>query len=235
MVLSGEIESIGKHVTRFKPGDKVYGMTGLKFGSYSEYNCMPEASCLVKKPDNISHEEAAAITYGAILAGHFLKKAIIKPDEKVLIYGASGAIGTTAVQLAKHYGADVTGVCSTINLEMVRALGADTVIDYTKEDLLSKKERYDFIFDAVGKKKSSTLKSQCKKVLSKNGKYFSVDRGSPKNLPEYLEHINELINAGEFKAVIDRCYPLEQIVEAHRYTDTGHKKGNVIITIEGKS
>ena len=235
MVLAGEIESIGKDVKRFKKGDQVYGMTGLGFATYAEYKCMSEKKCLVKKPSNVSFEEAAAVTYGGIIAGHFIKKGNIQSRQKVLIYGASGANGTTAVQLAKHYGAEVTGVCSTTNLELVKSLGADTVIDYTKEDLISRGERYDLIFDAVGRKKSSKLKSQCKKVLTKNGKYMSVDRGSPKSLTEYLDLLNELMEAGHFKAVIDRSYPLEQIVEAHRYVDEGHKKGNVVITVKHNS
>jgi NADPH:quinone reductase-like Zn-dependent oxidoreductase len=231
MVLAGEIESIGTEVKRFKTGDQVYGMTGLGFATYAEYKCMSEKKCLVKKPSNVSFEEAAAVTYGGIIAGHFIKKGNIQSRQKVLIYGASGANGTTAVQLAKHYGAEVTGVCSTANLELVKSLGADKVIDYTKEDLISRGERYDLIFDAVGRKKSSKLKSQCKKVLTKNGKYMSVDKGSPKSLTEYLDLLNELIEAGHFKAVIDRRCPLEQIVEAHRYVDKGHKKGNVVITV----
>jgi NADPH:quinone reductase-like Zn-dependent oxidoreductase len=232
MVLAGEIESIGKDVQRFKKGDQVYGMTGLGFATYAEYKCMSEKKCLVKKPSNVSYEEAAAVAYGGIIAGHFIKKANIQSRQKVLIYGASGANGTTAVQLAKHYGAEVTGVCSTTNLELVKSLGADIVIDYTKEDLVSRGERYDLILDAVGKSKSSRLKSQCKKVLTKSGKFMSVDRGSPKSLTEYLDLLNELMEAGHFKAVIDRSYPLEQIVKAHRYVDKGHKKGNVVITVE---
>jgi len=235
MVLAGDIESVGEDVKRFKTGDQVYGMTGLKFATYAEYKCMSEKECLVKKPSDLSYEEAAALPYGGILAGHFVKKGNIQKGQKVLIYGASGAIGTTAVQLAKHYGAEVTGVCSTTNLELVKSLGADEVIDYTKEDLISRGELYDYILDAVGKRKSSKLKLQCKKVLTQNGKYASVDRGSPKSLPEYLVLLNELIETGHFKAVIDRCYPLEQMVEAHRYVDKGHKKGNVVITVEHKS
>jgi NADPH:quinone reductase-like Zn-dependent oxidoreductase len=207
-------------------------MTGLGFATYAEYKCMSEKECLVKKPPDVSYEEAAAVAYGGIIAGHFIKKGNIQKGQKVLIYGASGANGTTAVQLAKYYGAEVTGVCSTTNLELVKSLGADTVIDYTKEDLTSRGERYDIIFDAVGKKKSSKLKLQSKKVLTKSGKYMSVDRGSPKSLPEHLVLLNDLMKAGHFKSVIDKCYPLEEIVEAHRYVDKGHKKGNVVITVE---
>jgi NADPH:quinone reductase-like Zn-dependent oxidoreductase len=231
MVLAGEIESIGKNVKKFRKGDKVYGMTGLSFATYAEYKCISEKECLVKIPRNVSYEEAAAVAYGGIIAGHFIQKGNIHKDQKVLIYGASGSNGTTAVQLAKYYGAKVTGVCSTTNLELVRSIGADKVIDYTKEDLMSKGELYDLIFDAVGNKKSSKLKSQCKKVLKKNGKYMSVDRGSPKTIPEHLELLNKLMVSGHFKAVIDRTYPIEKIAEAHRYVDKGHKKGNVVIKI----
>jgi NADPH:quinone reductase-like Zn-dependent oxidoreductase len=231
MVLAGDVESVGKDVKRFKQGDQVYGMTGLGFGTYAEYKCLSEKECLVKKPAKVSYEEAAAVAYGGLLAGHFVKKGNIQSGQKVLIYGASGAIGTTAVQLTKYLGAEVTGVCSTTNLELVKSLGADTVIDYTKEDLISRGELYDFILDAVGKNKSSKLKSQCKKVLTKHGKYMSVDAGNPKSLTEYLVHLNDLMETGHFKAVIDRCYPLEQIIDAHRYVDKGHKKGNVVITV----
>jgi NADPH:quinone reductase-like Zn-dependent oxidoreductase len=231
MVLAGDVVSVGKNVKRFKKGDQVYGMTGLGFATYAEYKRMPEKECLVKKPSHMSYEEAAAVTYGAIIAGHFIKKGNIQSGQKVLVYGASGANGTAAVQLAKYHGAEVTGVCSTKNLELVRSLGADAVIDYTKEDLIGRGERYNLIFDAVGNKKSSKLKSQCTKVLARKGKYLSVDRGSPKSIPEHLELINDLMKAGRFKAVIDRTYPLEQMVQAHRYVDKGHKKGNMIITV----
>jgi NADPH:quinone reductase-like Zn-dependent oxidoreductase len=231
MVLAGDIESVGKDVKRFKKGDRVYGMTGLGFATYAEYKCMPEKECLVNIPSKVSYEEAAAVAYGGIIAGHFVKKGNIQNGQKVLIYGASGSIGTTAVQLAKYYGAEVTGVCSTKNIELVKSLGAENVIDYTKNDTIPEGESFDFILDAVGKRKSSKLKSQCKKALTKNGKYSSVDLGSPKTLTEHLDLLNKLMEAGHYNAVIDKCYPLEKIVEAHRYVDKGHKKGNVVVTI----
>lgn len=231
MVLAGEVESVGQNVTRFKPGDAVYGMTGPGFGAYAEYRCMSEKGCLVKKPDNISFQEAAAVAYGGLLGSYCLKKGDIKNRKKVLVYGASGAIGTTAVQLAKHFGAHVTGVCSTANLALVESLGADAVIDYTREDLISRGEEFDFIFDAVGKNKGSELKRQCERVLSQDGLYLSVDDGMLKSEVESLELINELLEAGQFKAIIDKCYPLDEIVEAHRYVDRGHKRGNVVITL----
>ncbi len=182
LVLSGDIESVGKDIKRFKKGNQVYGFTGYNFGAYAEYKCMSEKNstlrCLAIKPNNISHQEAAAISYGGILAVHFMKSGNIQSGKKILIYGASGAIGTTAVQLAKCYGAEVTGVCSSRNLELVKSLGADKVIDYTKADSINKLELYDFILDAVGENKSSELKVQCRKTLSHNGKYVSVDDGT---------------------------------------------------------
>ena len=236
LVLSGDIESVGKDVKQFKKSDQVYGFTGFSFGAYAEYKCMSEKEstrgCLATKPSNMSYEEAAAISYGGILATHFMKSGNIQSGQKVLIYGASGAIGTTAVQLAKCYGAEVTGVCSSTNLELVKSLGAEKVIDYTKEDSKDRLETYDFVFDAVGENKSSELKVQCRKSLCHNGKYVSVDDGTLKLRSDYLVQLKEFVEAGNLKAVIDSRYPLEQIVEAHRYVNKGHKKGNVVITVE---
>jgi NADPH:quinone reductase-like Zn-dependent oxidoreductase len=236
LVLAGEIESIGKDIKRFNIGDQVYGLTGFGLGAYAEYKCMKETDstygCLAIKPGNISYEEATMVAYGGLLAFQSAEKGKIQQGQKVLIYGASGTSGTIAIQYAYYLGAKVTGVCSTTNLELVKSLGAETVIDYTTVDSLDPGTQYDFILDAVGKMKSSKLKEACKKALTPNGKYVSIDDGNLLLDSKRLALIKELVESGHIKPVIDRCYPLEDIVEAHRYVEKGHKKGGVVIKVK---
>jgi NADPH:quinone reductase-like Zn-dependent oxidoreductase len=239
MVAAGEVDSVGKDVKRFKIGDQVFAYTvksptKIRFGTYAQYICVPEDWLVLPKPSNVTYGDAAAIPYGGELAMHFLKKGDIQSRKNVLIVGASGTIGTTAVQLAGYYGAKVTGVCSTANLELVRSLGAETVIDYTKEDYSKRSERYDLILDAVPQQVADrkSLKSQAKNALAPDGKYISIDDGLAKVSYDDLVLLKDLAESGKFKPVIDRSYPLEQMVEAHRYVETGHKKGNVVITID---
>ena len=239
LVLAGEIESIGKDVKRFRIGDQVYGLTGFGLGAYAEYKCMKETDsthgCLAIKPVNTSYEEATVAAYGGLLAFQYVEKGNIQHGQKVLIYGASGTSGTMAVQLANYLGARVTGVCSSTNLELVKSLGAETVIDYTKVNTLDPGVQYDFILDAVGKAKTSKLKVACKKALAPKGKYVSIDDGSLMLDSKRLASIKELVEAGHIKPIIDKCFRFEEIVEAHRYVGKGHKRGGVAVSIARSS
>ena len=231
MVLSGEVDSVGPGARSFEIGQPVFGFNRHRFGTYAQYVCWHEDGLLATRPANLSDGEAAAMPYGGLLALHFLRRAGVRAGQRVLIYGASGAVGTSAVQLARHLGAQVTGVCSTSNVDLVASLGATTVIDYTSEDFTDGAARYELIFDAVGKRKSAAALRQCRQVLAAGGACVSVDDGTPKLLLEDLVLLGELATKGEIRPVIDRRYPLVDIVEAHRYVDNGHKRGNVVVAV----
>lgn len=229
--LAGVVEEAGKSVRRFRKGDPVFGTTtGLSAGANAEYVCLPEewtGGVLATKPVNSTFEEAAALPVGGMTALYILRKGDLRSGQKVLVYGASGSVGSYAVQIAKHhYGAEVTGICSTANVELVKSLGADVVIDYTQEDITGNAEKFDVVFDAVGKLSAPAGKS----LLKENGTYLTVQSSTREEL-ENLLAIKDLVEAEKIKPVIDRCYPLEQTAEAHRYVETGRKKGNVVIMV----
>jgi NADPH:quinone reductase-like Zn-dependent oxidoreductase len=225
---AGAIEAVGADVTRFKEGQRVFGTTtGLTTGSYAEYICVPEQGVLDTVPANITYEQAAPVPVGGLTALRFLRQGDVGRGKRVLVYGASGSVGTFAVQLATHFGAHVTGVCRTSNVDLVRSLGADELVDYTKEDFTEAGRAYDIIFDAVGKGSPRRFR----RVLAGNGSLVSVRSPTAKERVEDLLVLRNLLESREIKAVIDRRYPLEQIPEAHRYVEEGHKRGNVVITV----
>jgi NADPH:quinone reductase-like Zn-dependent oxidoreductase len=248
VVFSGTIEAVGKNVTKYKAGDQVFGSTGFNCGAYAEYTCLPEDGIFTLKPENISHTEASTIPFGGTTALYFIRKAHVQNGYKVLVYGASGAVGTAAVQLAKFFGAEVAAVCSTVNIDMVKSIGADYVIDYTKDDISQYRNEYDVVIETVNK----LPYPDCIKLLKKKGALILAAAGFSDMLrgvitsltskrriisgvvnekKEDMEFLRELIEKGLYKPVIDRTYPLEQIVEAHRYVERGHKRGNVAVDI----
>jgi NADPH:quinone reductase-like Zn-dependent oxidoreductase len=234
-VLAGEIVQTGASTRRFHVGDRVYGLTGFSLGAYAEYKCMRETDskqgAIALMPKNINFEEATAAAYGGLLALQYSERGNIRPGQKVLIYGASGTSGTLAVQYAKHLGANVTGVCSTGKMELVKSLGADEVLDYTDETSVARLGVYDFVLDAVGKARTSKLKEACRQSMADKSKFVSIDDGPLLLESHRLDTIRELVESDKLTPVNDRCFPLEEIVDAHRYVELGHKKGNVAVTV----
>ena len=255
MEFAGTVEAVGRTVTRFRAGDEVFGSSGFQFGAHAEYLCLPEGGMLAAKPANMPLDEAAAVMFGGISALHFLKEARIQAGHRVLVYGASGSVGVFAVQLAKHFGAHVTAVCSTANLELVKSLGADDVVDYTKQDFSDAGRVYDIVFDAVGysgfRRTLRSLKRGCPYVRCGAGRgtlpilgamlrgawiswtgAAKVIGGVARFAPEYQALLKELIETGKLRTVIDKRYPLDQIAEAHRHAEAGHKRGHVVVLVE---
>lgn len=244
IVFSGTVEKCGEKITRFKEGDEVYGLTGFKLGTYAEYTCMKEIDstngCIAHRPLNISHEEATSVAYGSLLAIQFLKAGGIDPflpqrslsGKRVLIYGASGTTGTIAVQLCTCLGAEVTAVCSSKNHDLVRTLGANTLFDYQKQNTLDEDDLYDLVFDAVGKSKKSALRTSCEKALLPGGKLSSIDDKALLLDSKNLDLITRLVESGSIKPILDKIYALDEIVEAHRYVEQGHKVGGVAVHVQ---
>jgi NADPH:quinone reductase-like Zn-dependent oxidoreductase len=235
LVLSGQVESVGSNVSKFKPGDEIFGFDSrFKFGAHAEYACWPANDLLVRKPEGLSHVEAAAIPYGGLMAMFFMRRAGVKRGQRVAVFGASGANGTSMVQLAAHVGATVTGICSGRNCELVRSLGAATCVDYTVDDFTKMDALFDVVLDAVGGLKNPPSRAAVAKILAPGGVYVSVDETMPRLTQADLEQLARLASEGSLKPVIDRTYPLEQIADAHAYVDRGHKRGNVIVTVTAR-
>lgn len=233
LVLSGVVDSVGAAVTKFKPGDEVFGFdSSFRFGAHAEFACWPQNDLIAVKPPRLSHEEAAAIPYGGLMATFFLRRAGIKSGQRVAIFGASGANGTSAVQLARLAGATVTGICSGRNVELVKSLGASSCVDYTVEDFTRSEAKYDVVLDAVGGLRKPPPRRSVERVLAPGGVYVSVDEAMPRFTQPDLDELARLCEEGSLRPVIDRVYPLAQIAEGHAYVDQGHKRGNVILTMD---
>ena len=236
LVFSGEVESVGTRISRFHPGDQVYGLTGFGLGAYAQYKCMKETDsksggCIARKPENLSHEEATAAAYGGLLAFQYLEKGGLRSGEKVLIYGASGTSGTLAIQQARALGAEVTGVCSTRNLDMIRSLGADKAIDYTSDEAFDSLEEYNLVLDCVGKIRTSPLRKYLEKSQPSHTRFVSVDDGNLELFSSRLDDITAGVEAGRVRPVLERSFPMDEIRAAHVYVETGHKRGGVAISV----